>query len=448
MPSADVLMQRRRERTARLLEGAVAPTLLRLAAPNVAVMLAQSLGTIAEAWYVARLGTPAIAGLALVFPLVMLTQMMSAGGMGGGISSAVARALGAGRTEDAVRLGAHALYIALGFGILFTGAVLGFGPSLYRLLGGSGATLEAALAYSNVLFAAAIVLWLVNSLASVLRGTGEMAVPSIVLIGAMAATVALSPVLMFGFGLGVAGAAAAVVVSWSVAAASLLWFLLSGRAVIRPSFAAFRPRGRCLAEILRVGAAGIATTALANATIIVATGLVGRFGAEALAGYGLGARLEYLQIPLVFGLGAALVAMIGTNVGAGQVERARRIALLGGALGAALTGAIGIFVAFVPLAWLRLFTDVPEVLAAGALYLRIVGPFYGFLGLGMALYFASQGAGRMGFPVMAAVVRFLVAALCGGALVGLAGNVAGVYAALAGALVVFGTVNALNWRRR
>src|SRR6188768_4588784 len=107
-------------RTRLLLEGPVARTLLRLAAPNVLVMVLQAMVSTLDGVLVGWLGGDALAGVSVVFPLVMLMQTMSAGGMGGGVASAVARALGAGRRKEADALVAHALFIALGMGALFT----------------------------------------------------------------------------------------------------------------------------------------------------------------------------------------------------------------------------------------------------------------------------------------------------------------------------------------
>jgi Na+-driven multidrug efflux pump len=146
----------------------------------------------------------------------------------------------------------------------------------------------------------------------------------------------------------------------------------------------------------------------------VLTGFVGRFGPAALAGYGVGVRLELLQIPLVFAVGQALVVLVGTNLGAGQPGRAKRIAWAGSGLAAAICLAIGGTVAVFPLAWLGLFSADPAVLAAGTTYLRIVGPFYCLLGASIALYFASQGAGRMLRPVLAGTTRLAIV-IVGGA---------------------------------
>src|SRR5439155_22436507 len=158
-------------RTRRLLDAPITPTLLRLAWPNILVMVAQASTGLIETWFVSRLGIDALAGIALVFPLFMMMQMLSAGAMGGGISSAVARALGGGRRGDADALVLHAIIINVAVGALFSLLVIGFGPSLYRALGGTAAALDAALAYSNIVFAWTALVWLMTALASVIRGT-------------------------------------------------------------------------------------------------------------------------------------------------------------------------------------------------------------------------------------------------------------------------------------
>ena len=117
--------------------------------------------------------------MALVFPGFMMMQMLSAGAIGGGISSAVARALGAGRRDDADALVLHALLIDSALGVVDLGAVPDLGRPIYAAMGGEGASLEAALAYSNVVFAGNVLVWLMNALASVIRGTGNMLVPAL-----------------------------------------------------------------------------------------------------------------------------------------------------------------------------------------------------------------------------------------------------------------------------
>jgi putative MATE family efflux protein len=431
--------------TRRLLDGPIARTLLALAVPNMLMLVAQVAINVLEGYFVGWLGTDALAGVSVTFPLIMLMQTMSAGGMGGGVASAVARALGGGRRDQADALVAHALVIALGLATVFSVGLLAGGRALYGAMGATGGALEAALAYSNVIFAGAIAVWLFNTLAAVIRGTGNMRLPAVVVLGGAVALAGVSPALIFGWGplprLGVRGAALAVVLYYAVGVAIFLAYLLSGRSVVRPTLRGARLRRARFADILRVGGPSIVNNVQTNLTVVLLTALVGPFGSVALAGYGMGVRLEYLQIPIVFGFGSALVTMVGTNIGAGQRERAQRVAWTGALMAAAVTETIGLAAALFPRAWLGLFSQDPDVLAAGSAYLRIVGPAYGFFGLGLALYFASQGAGRLTWPLIASASRLVVAG-AGGWLAMRAGGVglSGLFGVMAAALVVFGSI--------
>ncbi len=431
------------ERTRLLLEAPIARTLLRLSGPNMLVMIVQASIGLVETYFIGMLGTDALAGVSLVFPIIMLMQMMSAGAMGGGISSAVARALGAGRRDDADALVLHALAIAVCFGLLFMVLVLGGGHFLYSLIGGREGSLDAALTYSNVFFSGAILVWLFNSLANVLRGTGNMMIPAVVTCVGAAVVIPLSPCMIFGWGplprLGIAGGAVALIIFYAAGSAVLAAYLWSGRSVVTPSFS--RLRWPLFQDILRVGSVAALISAQTNLTIAIATAFVGHFGAAAIAGYGTASRIEYLLVPLVFGLGGPLVAMVGTNIGAGRYDRAVHVAWIGAAIATLLTELIGLLAAIFPYAWLSLFDSDPDMLAAGALYLQTVGPVYGLFGLGMALYFASQGAGRLGWPLFANFTRLIIAAGGGWLALRWGGDLTYVFVAQGAALAAFGLIN-------
>ena len=436
-------------RTRALLHAPLLPLLLRMAGPNVLVMLAQAAAGLIETWFVGRLGTDALAGMSLVFPVVMLMQTTSGGALGGAIASAVARALGRGRRDEADALAWHAVVIALVLGGTFAVALSFGGRALYAAMGGQGAALDAALVYSGLLFSGAMLVWLFNALAAVIRGAGNMVVPARVVMVGTVMLVPVSPVLILGLGswsgLGIAGGAVALLLYYLGGTLALLAYLRSRHSLLRLQRA--RLRADWFIEILRVGLAGTVSTVATNLSIAIATGLAGRFGAGAIAGYGTGSRLEYLLIPLVFGLGAPLVTLVGTCVGAGQHKRALRAAWLGAGLAFALTETIGLVAALWPQVWLGAFGHDPALLQTGTVYLHAVGPVYGFFGLGLCLYFASQGAGRLFWPMMGNVVRLVLAA--GGGLLAWAlwgatdAGLAGVFAAQALALAVYGLFNAV-----
>jgi Na+-driven multidrug efflux pump len=271
-----------------------------------------------------------------------------------------------------------------------------------------------------------------------------MILPAIVTCVGAVLLIPLSPCLIFGWGpfpqLGIAGGAWAVIVYYALGTLAFIAYLRSGRSALHPSLHGAGFRWPLFREILRVGGVAALITVQTNLTIAFSTGFVGSFGAAAVSGYGVGSRLEYLLIPLVFGLGGPLVAMVGTNVGAGQHERALRAAWVGGVLAAAITGSIGIAAALFPRAWLGLFSADSVALEVGTRYLQTVGPAYGLFGLGMALYFSSQGAGRLRWPLIANFVRLLIAAGGGWLVLQSGGSLDGVFLAQAAGLAAFGAI--------
>jgi putative MATE family efflux protein len=421
-----------------LLTAPLLPTLLRFGLPNMAAMLATAFAAIAETGFVGSMGVSALAGMALVFPFVMLQQMLSAGAMGGGVSSAISRALGAGDTARANALAVHALWIGLAAGLGFTVVMLTMAPTLFYLLGGRGEALTQALAYANVAFLGCTGMWVVNTLSSVLRGSGNMRIPSLTLLVLAAAQVLIGGAFGLGWlGLprggmaGMAGVALGQVVANVGGALFLLAYLSSKRRTVSLAFAQTPVQPSLLKDILRVGALACLSPLQTVLTILVLTHLVARFGVDALAGYGIGTRLEFLLVPIAFAVGVASVPLVGMAMGAGLIARARKAAWLAAGVTFAGLTALGFGVALMPSLWSGLFTQDAAVLAAAATYFHWVAPGYGLFGLGLCLYFSSLGAGQAMGPVMAGTLRLLLVAI-GGYLLAEAGTAPWTIFALAG----------------
>ena len=429
-------------RTKLLLEGPVFPTLLRLAAPNVLNFVA-FVGVITfDGFFLGRIGTDALAGASLAFPWIMLVLQTTNSGMGAGVSSAVARALGANKRDRADDLVFHAFLLALALGVIFSTVMLLAAPSIFHLMGGRAMMLADALAYANVALGGAIAITVLNLLGNAVRGTGNMSLHACVLVGCVLAHIALSPLLIFGWGpfpaLGPAGAGWGLVIPFAVGALIMISYLRSSRSLVRLTFRDRIPRWELFTDILKVGVPGLINTAITNLSVVVLTGIAGQFGREAAIGYAMGARLEYIMQPIAFGFGTAIVAMVGTNWGARQYDRARRIAWAGAGTIAVVCGMLGLIVALQPYLWLTLFSDSAEVARIGALYLRIVGPVYVCFGLGFGLFFASQGFGR-GFAAMGAnAARLIVTAAAGlVAVYGFGFGISSLFAAVAGGFAVY-----------
>ncbi len=427
-------------RTRRILEGPVAPTLLRLALPNLGEAAARIAFISFDAVFVGWIGTDALAGVSLAFPIFLLMQMASASGLGAGVNGAVARAMGAGRHGDATAAAFHALVLALAIGGFFTLLMLTAGPAIYAAMGATGGGLDAAVTYSAIVFGGIATVWVMNLLANIVRGTGNMMVPAAAIIAGEAVHLALSPVLILGVGpvpsLGVTGAAIAVVASYATGAAVLAYHLLAGRGEIR--LHACRLEGRHFRAILGVGVPAALNVVQAQAIMIVATGFAAAFGTVALAGYGAAARLDLLQIPLTFAMGSAVIAMVATSVGAGRMDRARTIAWTGAGLAVLIGGIFATVALAMPVGWMALFSDDPGAVAAGAAYLSRVGWSYPILGIGLGLFFSLLGLGRATAPFFAGTLRLAVLAAGGWAAVHwLAGDLRTLALAVAGASVAF-----------
>ena len=433
-----------------LLTSPILPTLLKLALPNTVAMFGTTLVAVAETSYIGRLGTEPLAAIALVFPFAMLTQMMSAGAMGGGVSSAISRALCAGNRERAATLALHAAMIGACGGIFFTVMMLLFGRQFFSLLGGRGHVLDEACNYSQVLFSGAIAIWLVNTLASVLRGTGDMRLPSATLIVAAIVQIVVGGTLGLGLTglpqLGMRGVAAGQLAAFSLGAIFLSWYLISGRSRLTLNFSAFTFQRGMFIDILKVGAVSCLSPLQSVLTILIFTKILAGFGTEALAGYGMGSRLEFLLIPIAFAFGVASVPMVGMAIGAGLVTRARQVAWTAGAAAGLSVGLVGLIVAINPALWVSLFTRDPGVTAAANSYFAWAGPAFGFFGMGTCLYFASQGAAKVVGPVLASTVRLLMVGIGGYWLVSIDAPAWTLFALVGAAMIVFGLSTAASLR--
>ncbi len=428
-----------------LLTAPIGSSLLKLAGPTTLVMVAQTFVAIAETFIFGRLGTEALAGFALVFPLMMMMTMMAAGGMGGGVAAAMARTLGAGRREDARALVLHALILGAALAMVFTLLAWTVAPALYRLLGGEGRALEHALTYSNVLFSGSIAIWANFFLSALLRGGGDAATPGRYMLLSSIAQVPLSYVLALGVGgwpgLGMAGPAVSSLLTSAGSALLQARALWGGKLGFTPALGGVALQGRLFWDILRVGLIASVSAFTANLTAMLVTGLVGRFGVAALAGYGIGVRLEFMLVPLAFGIGSGLTTIVGVAAGANDWKRAVRAAWIGSLVAGLGIGAFGWFVALVPEGWARLFSDDPEVISATVAYITRVAPFYCLFGLGMTLSFASQGANRMTAPFLAGLARLFVATLGGWfAVEHLGWGLPGVFTAIAAGMICFGAL--------
>ncbi len=398
------------DKTKLLLTFPVTTVLWKLATPNVAGVTMMTAVAFFDLWFVGRLGNQALASLALVFPFQALMQMMAGGAIGGGITSAVARAKGSKNCRSAQIIAFNGLLIGAFVALIYI-VILGFFPyAVFGLLSDSKEVIDGAVKYAEIGFGGAILTWLFFILSSIIRGVGDTHAPAKAIIIAGFFQIILSGLFTSGFGkifdLGVAGPAAAMITCHALAALFLIRKIIASNTIMSLHNCVID--WNSIFNILRVGGLGLINSLTIALSVVIITNFVSDFGVDALAGYGLGSRLELMLVPISFGIGAALTAAVGTNIGAGQYNRARIIAKAGAFVTFFTTGAFGIIFALMPWLWTDLFINQGTAVAFASSYLTIVGPFYGFFAGGMSLYFASQGTGSMIFPVLVNISRLLV----------------------------------------
>lgn len=438
-------------RTQRILEAPVLPLLLSLAAPNIGEAAARITFLTADAIFVSWLGSDALAGVAVVFPLFLVLQTATASGIGSGVSSAIGRAMGAGDRARAQSLAGVGVAIALAGAVLTTALLLAEGPSLYAAMGLRGRALDMAITYGAAMFGGSVFVWLMNVLANVSRGAGNMVVPAFAIAIGEAFHLALSPALITGWGpfpqLGILGAALAALSAYAVGTVVLLLHLVSRQALVGLRAAAVRLRRAEAVAILRVGGLSAGSALLFQVTTFFVAGLVATLGSAAVAGYGAAVRLELLQYPITFAFGSAVITMVATAVGARDFERARRAAWTG----AAVASAIGLLFSTIALMgerWMGLFTSDPAVRDLGVLYLHCQALVLPFTGAALACYFATVGLGTVVGPFLLAVLRITVAVVGGWLALRLGDGPIGLFLASSVAFVSFALGLLLITRRR
>ena len=393
------------------LSAPIGRTMFNLAAPNSIAMFINMMAISAEAYFVGLHGVVPLAGLALVFPLFLMMNTLSAGAIGGAVSGLMARYAGANDSASAEAIAFHAVLVGVGFSGFFAALFLLGGEAIFTLLGARDGVLEQAIIYSNICFAGVATIWVSNILGAILRGLGEMKTSAFWGVVASSVQVVSCLVLVIGLGpieaMGIGGAAWSAILAYGVSTIGQAIYLRRATRQIRLRVTPIERR--YFVEIISIGlTASIASFCMIGTNIVI-SGFAARLGPEALAGFGIGLRLEFIMIPLVFGIGAACINMIGIHYGAGQIDRAHKIGWFGAAVAIAISGTVGMFFALFPSLLTDLFTDNLAARQAASTYLRIVAPFYGFLGLGLCLYFASQGAGRVLWAAIGNVTRFSIA---------------------------------------
>lgn len=417
----------------------------RLAWPNLLSFGAQLAIAAVDGAVAAAMGPKELAVVAVTLPIQMLLIQTGNGAFGAATAGSVARAIGARDNLALSKAVTHAILLAFVTSLLIAIAGLVFSKQLITAIGGSDGVLQMAMSYVGVLFGAGIAIWLNGALAGIVRGARRMWLPAGSLLGGALLHAVLGPALAFGYAglpeLGLLGLGISLVISYCVTLVPLSAAVLRSKMIL--SLSGFRWDAGVLRVMLRTAGLAVLSVTLSNLAVMWSTRLVSTQGADALAGYGLGARLEYVLVPLAFAIGTALVTLCGQARGAGNAELARRYVVAGVSASALMLGTVGVIAAVAPDLWLRWFHAGDAVTAAGASYLGVAGFAYAFFGAGLTAFFGSQAFGDMRRPLIGATLRILVIAGGGVLALQMADPAIALYLVFALGLVVYGINNVL-----
>jgi len=387
--------------------GSLLGGLIGLAGPMFVSALLQNVQSVIDLFWVGRLGSDAVAALALsgtilmmLFPLLM--------GMATGTVAIISRRVGERNNAAAEDAAGQSLSLALILGLICS--IVGWLLSR-RLCGLLGASMDVAAlthSYLQITFMGSFTVFLLFIGNSVLQAAGNTVIPMCVMALANILNVILDPIFIFGLGglprMGVRGAALATVISQVVACAVILFLLKSGLTRIHIHTRRWRVKWEGAKEIFRIGIPSSAQMLSRSLMALVLMRLVANCGTAAMAAYGIGLRFHMLALMPTFALGNAAATMVGQNLGAGRSRRAEAAAWLASAAGLMIMmTAAAVMITFSPLL-IRIFDSNTEVVLIGTSYMRTTSAFYVFAGLAIILGRALNGAGDTVPPMVFTIV--------------------------------------------
>ncbi|MCK5283206.1 MAG: MATE family efflux transporter [Nanoarchaeota archaeon] len=394
-----------------LSKGSIVKNLLSLAWPMMLAFVLQTGFNIVDAIFVGRLSAMALAAVSLTFPVVFL-MISLASGIGVGTTSLIARLFGAKKYEETNIVAEHAYIIAIVFSLLFSFSGLLFAKPLFRFVGATDELMPLVLGYSNIIFLGSIFMFTGFISNSILRGEGDMKTPMKMMIIATIVNIILDPIMIFGFwffpAMGISGAALATVIARIIGCMIALKHIFSGKSSFRIKLRKFKFKFQIIKDIFSVGIPTSLSQSAMSLGLFFMTKIVSLFGPFAIAAYGLGFRLDAVAVMPAIGLATAVITIVGFNVGAKKLERAKKTAWIGAVLAFIFMEAVGFIFFIMPAPLIRLFNSNANVILYGTSYLRIVALSYGFIGISIVVGAAFQGAGK-GYPAFVlAVLRLFV----------------------------------------
>ncbi|MGA8028966.1 MAG: MATE family efflux transporter [Bryobacteraceae bacterium] len=389
-------------------EGNLNRAIVLLSIPMILEMAMESLFGIVDVFFVARLGSDAVATVGLTESLLTLVFGVAIG-LSIATQAFVARRTGEKDPEGAAETAVQA--ILLGLVVSATVGIIGVthAPQLLHVMG-SSATVEANSRYTQVMLGGSATIFLIFLINAIFRGAGDAALAMRTLWLANAINIVLDPCLINGWGpfprLGVLGASVATTTGRGIGVLFQFWQLSSGKNRVVVHRRQMRLNIRVMLKLLRVSATGIIQFLVATASWMALVRIISIFGSAAVAGYTIAVRMIIFTILPSWGFSNAAATLVGQNLGAKKPQRAETAVYRTGFYNMGYLGLVSIAFLFFPAPLVAIFTREPEVLRTATACLSIFGIGYMSYAWGMVLIQAFNGAGDTLTPTLINLFAF------------------------------------------
>ncbi|MFQ5681481.1 MAG: MATE family efflux transporter [Candidatus Omnitrophota bacterium] len=383
-------------------QGHILKNVVSLAAPLMVGALLQGTQSLVDMFWVGSLGPASLAAVAMSGIVIMLVFTIVAG-IGIGAVSLVSRNVGAGNKSGAGLCASQALIFGLAVSLLW--AVLGYfcAEKFLALLGADQEVISVGAGYLRVLLVGNFTLSLLLINGYILQGAGDVINPMIFMVIANLFNIVLDPIFIFGIGvppMHVCGAAVATIIGQGLALFFALRLLSHSRSRVRIKFGEIRLRLDIIRDMLRVGLPTSLQIFFRMAMSMTIIRLIAGFGTAAVAAFGIMMRIHINVLLPAFALGGAAAALMGQNLGAGNILRAKKSVWTATIIDVLIMFVVGFVFYNFSENIISLFSRDPRVLAIGAQSIRIVAFFYVFIAFGVVLNRALGGAGDTVVPML------------------------------------------------
>lgn len=344
--------------------------LFTLAAPIVVGMLVQALYNIVDTAFVGRLGADAIAALTFSFPLFFIMIAVNSG-LSTGMSSRIARFLGADKIKDAENAAMHGLVISLSSAVLIFFFGMSFLRPIFSVFGASNTVLELGISYMSIIFFGFLFMFPSFIMNGIFSAQGDTKTPMKVQISSLVLNMILDPIFIYVLGFGVRGAAIATTISFAFSL-SLFVLLAAKKSQLRIHPSSFNFSPKIIKDIVRVGAPASFMTLLIFFYVVFINRFMAYFGTDYVAAFGIAGRLESLAVMPIVAFSIATLTLCGMFFGAKRFDLLKSTAWYSIKITVLFTSAVGALFFIFPNLFLRIFTSDISLLSLSSAYLRIV----------------------------------------------------------------------------